>query len=133
MSESNVFVSYARSDRRWVDWLRQRLTPHGFRIWTDANSVSIGESWITELNRTTEKADAVVALLSPSYFQSTWCQQETALAVASDVLVIPVLVEPCEVRGVLRYYNLADLTSDPDRGLHSIIEAVERLSAQSAA
>ncbi len=59
-----------------------------------------------------EKSDVVLAILSPSYFQSAWCQQETAAAAASKVPIIPVMVEPCEVQGFLKNYNWADLTSD---------------------
>src|SRR5580700_659701 len=89
MSKNNVFISYARSDQQWAEWLGERLVKHGFRIWTDATSVPTGESFIAELNRTIEKSDMVLALLSPSYFRSTWCQQETAAAAASKAPIIP--------------------------------------------
>jgi hypothetical protein len=130
MSKNTVFISYAHRDKRWAEWLRERLVKHGFQIWTDATSVPTGESFIAELNRTIEKSDVVLALLSPNYFRSAWCQQETALAAASRVPIIPVLVEPCEVQGFLRNYNWADLTSDPDSGLRAVIQAAEQLPAQ---
>jgi hypothetical protein len=118
MSKNQVFISYARRDKPWAEWLGERLAKHGFRVWTDT-SVTIGESFIAELNKTIE--------------QSAWCQQETAAAAASRVPIIPVLVEPCEVQGFLRNYNLADLTSDRDSGLLAVIQAAERLPAQSPA
>jgi hypothetical protein len=129
MSKNNVFISYARSDKQWAEWLGERLVKHGFVIWTDARSVPTGESFIAELGRTIERSDIVLALLSPSYFRSTWCQQETAVAAASKVPIIPVLVEPCEVQGFLRNYNWADLTSDRDSGLRAVIQAAEHLPA----
>jgi hypothetical protein len=49
------------------------------------------------------------------------------------VPVIPVKVEPCEVRGILANYIWADLTADRERGLRAVLEAVERLPAESAA
>lgn len=127
MSETNVFISHASRDKQWAEWLGERLGKHGFRIWTDATSVPTGQSFIAELNRTIEKADVVLALLSPNYFQSAWCQQETAAAAASKVPIIPVLVEPCKVQAFLRNYNWADLISDRDSGLRSVIQAVEHL------
>jgi hypothetical protein len=129
MSKSNVFISHATRDEQWAKWLGERLAKHGFGIWTDTTSIPTGESFIAELNRTIQKSDVVLALLSPSYFQSTWCQQETAVAAASKVPIIPVLVEPCEVQGFLRYYNWADLTSDRDSGLREVIQAAEHLRA----
>jgi hypothetical protein len=126
MSNNNVFISYAHRDKEWAQWLGERLGKRGFRIWTDA-TVPTGESFIAALNRTIEESGVVLALLSPNYFRSTWCQQETATAAASKVPIIPVLVEPCEVQGFLQYYNLADLTSDRDSGLRAVIQAAEHL------
>jgi hypothetical protein len=129
MSKNNVFISYARGDKGWAEWLRERLLRYGFEVSTDATSVAPGESFISELNRTIASSDVVVVLLSPNYFQSKWSQYETAAAAASDVPIIPVLVEPCEGQGFLRYYNLADLTSDRDTGLRAVIRAAEELPA----
>ena len=133
MGRNIVFISPAHGDKQWADWLGKRLVKHGFRIWTDSASVPTGESFIAELNRTIEKSDVVLALLSPNYFQSAWCRQETAVAAASKVPIIPVLVEPCEVQGFLRNYNWADLTSDRDSGLRAILQAAEHLPALSSA
>jgi len=133
MPKNQLFISYARRDKPWAEWLGERLAKHGFLIWTDATSVPIGASFIAELNKTIEKSDVVLAILSPSYFESAWCQQETAAAAASKVPIIPVMVEPCEVQGFLRNYNWADLTSDRDSGLRAVIEAAERLPVQSPA
>ena len=133
MRKNQVFISYARKDRRWAEWLGERLSKHGFQIWTDTTSVPTGESFIAELGKMIEKSDLVLAILSPSYFESTWCQQETAVAAASKVPIIPVLVEPCDVQGFLRNYNWADLTSDANSGLRAVIQAAEQLPAQSLA
>jgi hypothetical protein len=131
MNKDNVFISHSHRDKKWADWLGERLVQNGFRTWTDATSVRAGESFIAELNRAIEKSDLVLAVLSPNYFQSAWCQQETAVAAASKVPIIPVLVEPCEVQGFLQYYNWADLTSDRDSGLRALIRAAEQLPAHS--
>ena len=133
MRQNQVFISYARNDRGWAEWLGERLAKGGFRIWTDTTSVPTGESFIAELNKMIEKSDVVLAILSPSYFQSAWCQQETAAAAASKVPIIPVMVETCEVQGFLKNYNWADLTSDRDGGLRAVIQAVEHLPAQTMA
>ena len=131
MSDNSVFISYARQDRKWAQWLEERLGKQGFRILTDL-TVPTGQAFIAELNRMIEGSDLVVALLSPAYFRSEWRQLETAAAAASRVPIIPVLVEPCEVEGFLRYYHFADVTSDRDKGLREVIEAAEHLLAQSA-
>lgn len=130
MSRNNIFISYAGKDKQWADWLGKQLMKHGFTVSTDSSSVPAGESFISELNRIIENAGVMLVLLSPSYFQSTWCQQETAVAAAGKVPIIPVLIEPCEVQGFLQYYNWADLTTDRDSGLRAVIQAAEQLPAQ---
>ena len=133
MNNTKVFISYARPDRAWTQWLEERLRKHGFQVSTDATSVPPGESFINELQRTITAADVMVVLLSPSYFELTWCQQETAVAAASKMPIIPVVVERCEVQGFLKYYNWADLTSDRDVGLRAVIRAAKELPAIRAA
>lgn len=128
MGRQNVFISYASKDKPWAEWFRERLIKHGFHVSTEA-SVLAAPSFIVELKRTIEKSDVMLAVMSPNYFQSTWCQQETAIAAATKVPIIPALVEPCEVEGLLQYYNWADLTSDRDRGLSAVIEAAKHLPA----
>lgn len=129
MGKGTVFISYARQDKEWAKWLGERLHGHGFEISTDMTSVAPGQSWIKELDRAIANADVLLAVLSPNYFQSTWCQQETAAAVANGVPIVPVLVEPCEIQGFLRHYHLADLTANRDRGLRAVIQAAEELPA----
>ena len=132
MSKNRVFISCAHRDKRWAEWLEEQLAKHGFRVLKDS-TVPAGESFIAQLNKTIEECNILVAVLSPNYFDSAWCQFETAAAAASKVPIIPVRVEPCDVQGFLRYYNWADLTSDRDSGLRAVIEAAEQLPAKSSA
>jgi hypothetical protein len=133
MPNNQVFISYEHRDKRWADWLGAELAKHGFQISTDTTSVPTGASFIAELNKVIEKSDVLLAIMSPSFFQSAWCQFEIAAAAASKVPIIPALVEPCEVQGFLRNYNWADVTSDRDSGLRAVIEAAERLPAKTLA
>ena len=133
MKQNRVFISYASKDRQWAEWLEERLRRIGFDIWTDATSVPVGESWIAELSKTIKKSDILLAVLSPNYFQSTWCQRETEIAAVNKIPVIPVMVERCEVQGILQYYQYADLTSDRESGFRAVVAAAEHMLAQPAA
>ena len=125
MTEKNIFISYADQDKHWAEWFGERLGKLGFGIWTDTNSVAPGASFMVELSRTIEKSDIVLTLLSPSYFRSAWCQRETAVAAVKKIPIIPVMVEPCEVRDFLQDYNRADMTTDPDAGFRAVVAAAE--------
>lgn len=127
-----VFLNYASKDKEWADWLRTQFRGQGFQVW-DPKDTSVGESFIHELIKTIEKADVLVALMSPNYFQSQWCDAQTAIAAAKRVPVIPALIEPCEVSGYLALLTAADLTVDRYRGLERLISGVRHFAHKTAA
>jgi hypothetical protein len=79
------------------------------------------------IDQSLRESNLVVALMSPAFFESDWAQTETAWAAAKKMPVIPVMIEPCEVRGFLSYFNWADLTKDREGGMQRVVEAVSRL------
>ena len=74
-------------------------------------------------------SNLVVAVMSPAFFESEWAQTETAAAAAKKMPIIPIMIEPCKVRGFLSYLNWADLTTDREAGMQHVIEAASYLGA----
>jgi hypothetical protein len=130
MPATKIFISHSHSDTDWADWIDVQLKKRGFQVWRDLTSIRPGQSFIAELNNAIQEADLMVVLMSPDYFTSAWARQETEFAAARKIPIIPALIKPCEVQGLLRYYNWADLTKDRDSGLSRVVEAVEHLRGQ---
>ncbi len=130
MAATQIFISHSTRDSDWADWIDFQLKSRGFRVWRDLTSIRTGQSFIAELNKAIEESDVMVVLMSPDYFTSAWTKQEVDFAAAKKIPIIPVLIKPCKVQGLLEYYNWADLTSDRDIGLHRVIEAVEHLRGE---
>jgi TIR domain len=130
MPATKIFISHSHHDAKWANWIDVQLTKRGFQVWRDLTSIRPGQSFIAELNNAIQEADLMVVLMSPDYFSSAWARQETEFAAARKIPIIPVLIAPCEVQGLLGYYNWADLTKDRDKGLHRVIEAVEHLRGE---
>lgn len=55
--------------------------------------------------------------------------REVVYAATRKIPIIPVLIEPCKVEGLLSYSNSADLTNRSDV-LRRLIEAVDHLREQ---
>jgi hypothetical protein len=130
MPATKIFISHSHRDADWADWIDVQLKKRGFEVWRDLTSIRSGQSFIAELNNAIQEADLMVVLMSPDYFASAWATQETAFAAARKMPIIPALIRPCEVQGLLRYYNWADLTKDRDNGLRRVVEAVEHLRGE---
>jgi hypothetical protein len=130
MAATKIFISHSHHDNDWADWIDVQLENRGFQVWRDLTSIRAGQSFIAELNKAIEQSDLMVVLMSPAYFASAWANQEMEFAAARKMPIIPVLIEPCEVRGLLQYYNWADLTKDREKGLRRVVEAVEHLRGE---
>lgn len=87
--EANVFISYAHSDKSWLDVLSKHLTVlAGSRslisAWSDA-SILPGENWSDKIVDALNKADVAVLLVSPDYLVSEFAQREmSALLKAAE-------------------------------------------------
>ena len=97
-----VFVSYSHEDSAFVDTLVSHLVASKTNVWIDKWEIHVGDSLIRKVEEAIQKSDALVAVLSKASVQSEWCRKELTAGLVREleerqVLVLPVLVEDCEV------------------------------------
>lgn len=114
-----VFISYAREDRESALRYYDRLAAEGVTPWIDVKHLLPGQSWEAEIDRALSDAHVVMLLLSPrSVTKRGFVQREANDAIdrlrykqPTDIYVIPLLLEPCEVpsfiSGRLQYVDLS--------------------------
>jgi hypothetical protein len=69
-AQCRVFVSYAGPDRPWAEWAGAVLEATGrFAVELDVWDWSIGDNAILRISQAVQRADVVVALWSPAYFE----------------------------------------------------------------
>lgn len=82
----DIFLSYSRKDpvldwvrsyfkRELEGWLRETMAGEP-RIFRDEDSLETGVTWPLALQQGLHRSKVVVAVLSPSYFRSSWCRVE---------------------------------------------------------
>jgi hypothetical protein len=80
----DLFVSYAHGDDPgWIDGfegalrqgLRERLG-QPISAWQDVRKLRLGQNWQEEIEEAIGQTAAFVAIVSPSYLNSVWCQRE---------------------------------------------------------
>lgn len=93
---SDVFVSYRRKDVEFVKQLVEALRQAGKEVWIDWEDIPPGSVEFTEdIKNGLRGANAFIAVLSPSYLESTYCvDMELGAAVELNKKLIPIVYQP---------------------------------------
>lgn len=114
-----VFVSYAKEDRDLALKYYDLLLQEGAAPWMDVMHLLPGQNWEAEIDKAFSDANVVVLMLSKrSVNKRGFVQREANDAIErlrykqpTDIYVIPLLLEPCEVprhiAGRLQYVDLS--------------------------
>lgn len=139
-----VFYSYAREDQRHVEALRGQLSvlrrEEKIQEWYDRR-IDPGQQWEVEIDENLAKADVILMLLSPDFFNSDYCwgvETERALQRHRDgeAVLIPIIVRPVDwtntpfariqalptnARAVTTWGNRDEAWLDVARGLRTVV------------
>jgi hypothetical protein len=87
-----LFVSYARENKPYVDELVRHLDALGYQTWVDT-ALRGGQSWWEEILRRISECDVFTAIVSRNSLNSVACKRELEWALALGKPVLPVAVE----------------------------------------
>jgi formylglycine-generating enzyme required for sulfatase activity len=108
-----IFVSYSHLDRKWFDrdhpfnlipWLENALRRDGVTLWYDRSDeagLQPGDRFEQEITEAVGQADVALLLISEAFFSSDFIRtvelpRILARAERGEMVVIPVLLEPCD-------------------------------------
>ena len=103
-----IFISYARKDRRIADKLSAELHRRGIEVWIDCDDIGGGDAWRAAISNAIRNCDAFLVLLTPRAVTSRNVAKELALAERHKRRIIPVMYEACEIPAGIDY-QLMDL------------------------
>jgi hypothetical protein len=107
MSGTDIFLSYARTDRAAARMFAEAFKDEGFSVWWDAVLHS-GETFDEVIEQRLRDAGAVVVLWSPRSVASRWVRAEATQADRRKKLV-PAIIEPCDRPIIFELTHAADL------------------------
>lgn len=88
---SDVFISYSRRDRTFVEELRAALESAKRSVWVDLRDIPPSADWRDEITQAIRGSDIFVCVLSPDYASSTVCRDELDIALANHKRLIPLV------------------------------------------
>lgn len=131
--KSGIFYSYSHSDANFVDRLCQALIDERIHIWLDRWELNVGDSIASKIQSALTEASHLCVVLSKASVASDWCKRELTAGLFREidekrVVVLPILVEDCEIPLFLRDKVYADFRKEFDIGLRAICVSLAKVS-----
>ncbi|GAA4017479.1 hypothetical protein GCM10022280_15900 [Sphingomonas swuensis] len=108
MPGTDIFISYARTDRAVAKHFAQCFEAEGLSVWWDA-ALHSGETFDEVIERNLRAARTVVVLWSPSSVRSRWVRAEATLADRLGKMA-PIMIEECELPIIFQLTHTTDLS-----------------------
>lgn len=128
-----VFISYSHADKVFVDRLALQLVKARAHVWLDRWEINVGDSLIRRVEEAVTGASALVVVLSKASMESEWVRKELSAGLVREleekrVVVMPALLEDCEIPLFLREKKYADFRSNFDEGLNELLKGIAKVT-----
>jgi hypothetical protein len=107
---------------------------HRTWIWVDTWEINVGDSIVQKIQEAIQEASALIVVLSEASVNSEWCKKELSVGLIREleekrVIVLPVLIDDCDIPVFLRDKKYADFRENYDDGLRVTLEAVAKVTS----
>lgn len=128
-----VFISYSHSDSDFAERLATQLVRHRTNVWLDKWEMRVGDSLLNRIQDAITDSSALLVILSPNSVKSEWCNKELNAGLIREldekrVIVLPLLIEDCEIPLFLKDKMYADFRTNFDKGLAQVVESTARVT-----
>ncbi len=126
---SDIFISYARSDKQIVKVLAEVLEQQGWSVWWD-REIPGGETFADVIIEALDVSKCVVVLWTKASITSHWVQTEASEGLSRKIL-IPALIEKVKIPFEFRRIHALQLIDwkgqMPHQEVDRLIDAVENI------
>lgn len=130
----SVFISYSTKDRKFVNELSAELIKNRINVWLDKWEMQPGDSLIDKIQDGLTDSSFLLVVLSENSVQSEWCKKELNSGLMreikeKEVVVIPILLDDCEIPVFLQEKVYADFRDEFETGFQELIRPLSKLSS----
>jgi len=130
----NIFISYAREDQQIAEKLYHDIKNQGYHPWLDTYDLLAGQKWELEIKKALKESHFCLVLLSKtSTSKRGYVQKEKNIALEeleqfpeSDIYLIPVRLDNCELPMRLNHLNAVDIFPHYEDGLNRLFKAFKQ-------
>jgi len=111
----DFFISYNKNDKQWAKWIAAVLEQSGgYTCYIQAWDFRKGGNFVLDMQKALVNSERAIAVLSPSFMDSEYCQAEWAVEFTKDPasknrLLIPVRVYDFKPEGLFASITYIDL------------------------
>ena len=129
-----IFISYSHDNKEFVDKLAMQLVDRNVNVWLDRWELSLGDSIIDKVQDAVDGASALLVILSKASIASQWCKKELSSGFLREleekrVVVMPVLLEDCDIPLFARGKLYADFRNNFDDGFRTVVEGISKVTS----
>lgn len=88
---TDVFISYSRKDKEFVQSLNTTLDKINRKTWVDWDNIPLSADWWREIQEGIEASETFIFIITPSSVESEVCQKEINYAVKLNKRLVPVI------------------------------------------
>ncbi len=130
-----VFISYSSKDAEFANRLSMKLIENRIQTWLDKWEMQPGDSLVDKIQAGLAESSFLLVVLSKNSVESEWCKKELNSGLIREikekrVVVIPLLVEDCDVPVFLQEKLYADFRADFDAGFAELIRPLSSLFSE---
>jgi len=131
-----VFISHSHQDKDFVDKLAAQLVLHKTYVWLDRWEIKVGDSLLGKVQEGIKSASALLIVLSKASVASEWCKKELNAGLMREldekrVVILPLLLEGCDIPVFLKEKKYADFRNDFDVGLRETLVGISSVTSDS--
>jgi len=128
-----IFISYSHADTEFVEDLAKNLVAARHNVWIDRWELKVGDSLHQNIQKALNDASAILLILSRTSVESNWVRQELTAGLVRELeenrtLVLPCVIDDCEIPLFLRDKVRADFRADPDTAFALVDRSLGRVS-----
>jgi hypothetical protein len=135
-----IFISYTGADRAWAEWIARQLQDAGYAVLFQARDFNPTASFMAQMQQALTQAACTLAVLSPGYLSSRYCEAEWLAVLTPDPAnregrLLVVRVADCSAAGMLAPIAFADLVNKDNEAdaRRCLLEAVQASPAAAEA
>ncbi|WP_060879024.1 toll/interleukin-1 receptor domain-containing protein [Streptomyces scabiei] len=127
----DYFISYTGVNADWAAWINDALEDAGYRTVVQLLDFTAGGNFVTDMDTALHNAERIILVLTPTYLKSGMTKAEWTAVFSRDPdgsrrLIIPVMVEPTSVEGLLGPRTRVSLVGlDSDTARRTLLDSLQ--------